>query len=72
MNKGRGGQRETTNPFSCFEITFAQFSRTSLNRANVLRFIVPISRNIAREGEKIDDESDPAPRFSVPETQTEV
>lgn len=27
---------------------------------------------ISRGGEKIDDESDPALRFSVPETQTEV
>lgn len=53
----------------CFKITSAQFSRTSLNqRITIYRanFQKPEYRG------KIDDESDPALRFSVSETQTEV
>lgn len=74
MNKGRG-QRETITRLVGLKLLPRSFRGHRSNRANVLRFIVPIfekpgiSRGKAR---KSMTRVTPAPRFSVPETQTEV
>lgn len=58
----RKGATRNYYPFSWFKITSSQFSRTSFKpseRFTIYRANFREAGNIAREGEKIDDESDP-------------